>query len=168
MGVRRIFNIIVLTSTFWFSITVLVLMFNDEMTRESLTMLNSPVVLDNHHHYMSGAGVEPLQPLHRHIKYPWEKDKEGKTPPGLLEGAAKAIAAAIPLKRSGASKVVYDSSHAKIKDSNGLGEGGKPAFLTSEEDKQLAEKNFADHSFNWVLSDKISLDRTLKDVRGEQ
>ena len=80
MSSKRIFNIIVVTSTFWFSVTVLVLMFNSEVTRESLTMLNAPVVLDSDkHHYMEGAGVNPLGPVdhQKHIKYPWEKDSSG-------------------------------------------------------------------------------------------
>ena len=132
-------------------------------------MLNSPVIFDNHHHYMTGAGVQPLQPQHKHIKYPWETDQEEKSQkPGLIEGAAKALIGVIPRKRSGSVRMVYDSSQAKMTDPNGLGERGMAAKLTSKDDKDLAEQKFSEHSFNWVLSDKISLDRTLEDVRGEQ
>lgn len=174
MSSKRIFNIIVITSAFWFSVTVLVLMFNSEVTRESLTMLNAPRVLDKKdHHYMKGAGVNPLRPVEKHIKYPWEKDVSlhpVDSNHGLLSSAAKAFGAVISSNsETGASKprIVYDASLAKRTNPGGLGENGQPAYLTSEEDKKLAEERFGDHSFNWVLSDRISLDRTLQDVRSE-
>ena len=162
------------TSTFWFSVTVLVLMFNSEVTRESLTMLNAPVVLDSeNHHYMKGAGVNPLRPVdhQKHIKYPWEKDapEKSENKDGLLVGAAKAVsvlAHVLPNKNK-KDREVYDASLAKRTNPGGLGEAGQPAYLTSEQDKKLAEERFGDHSFNWVLSDRLSLDRTLEDVRGE-
>ncbi|XP_074622929.1 polypeptide N-acetylgalactosaminyltransferase 1-like [Acropora palmata] len=47
----------------------------------------------------------------------------------------------------------------------GLGENGEPAFLPPIF-KDEAENVFDNHSFNVILSDHISLDRTLKDVRG--
>lgn len=170
MGAQRIFNVIVITSTFWFSVTILVLMFNNEVTRESLTMLNAPVVLDRKDHkYMIGAGVKPLEPINKNVKYPWQKAKEeSKTETeGFLSNAAKALVAVIPRKGRG-RKVIYDASRAKMKNPYGLGEGGRAASLSSEKDKKLAEKYFGNHSFNWLLSDKISLDRTLEDVRGEK
>ena len=170
MGIKKIFNVIVITSTFWFSVTILVLMFNNEVTRESLTMLNAPMVVEGKDHkFMVGAGVKPLQPVDRNVKYPWEKEKgkiESQTE-GFLSNAAKVLVAVIPRKGRG-KKVIYDASRAKMKDPYGLGEGGRAAYLKSEEDKKLAEKYFANHSFNWLLSDKISLDRTLEDVRGEK
>lgn len=173
MSSKRIFNIIVVTSTFWFSVTVLVLMFNSEVTRESLTMLNAPVVLDSENHqYMKGAGVNPLQPVdhQKHIKYPWEKDAPEKSAnkEGILVGAAKAVSvlAHVLPNKNNKDREVYDASLAKRTNPGGLGEAGQPAYLTSEQDKKLAEERFGDHSFNWVLSDKLSLDRTLEDVRG--
>ena len=172
MSSKRIFNIIVVTSTFWFSVTVLVLMFNSEVTRESLTMLNAPVVLDSeYHHYMKGAGVNPLRPVdhQKHIKYPWEKDASEKpvNKDGLLLEAAKAVSVLAHVLPNKKAREVYDASLAKRTNPGGLGEAGQPAYLTSEQDKKLAEERFGDHSFNWVLSDKISLDRTLEDVRGD-
>lgn len=130
-------------------------------------MLNAPVVLDSeNHHYMKGAGVNPLQPVdhQKHIKYPWEKDASAKpaSKDGLLVGA---LAHVLPNKKD---REVYDASLAKRTNPGGLGEAGQPAYLTSEQDKKLAEERFGDHSFNWVLSDKISLDRTLEDVRGSR
>lgn len=171
MSSKRIFNIIVVTSTFWFSVTVLVLMFNSEVTRESLTMLNAPVVLDSeNHHYMKGAGVNPLRPVdhQKHIKYPWEKGNSEKPVKndGLLHEAAKAVNVLANVLPNRKTREVYDASLAKRTNPGGLGEAGQPAYLTSEKDKKLAEERFGDHSFNWVLSDKISLDRTLEDVRG--
>ena len=47
----------------------------------------------------------------------------------------------------------------------GLGDSGEPATLPAEL-KDEAEHVFDNHSFNVILSDHISLDRTLKDVRG--
>ena len=172
MSSRRIFNIIVITSTFWFSVTVLVLMFNSEVTRESLTMLNAPIVLDkSDHHFMTGAGVNPLRPVEKHIKYPWEKDADKHTKSdGILSHAAKAVLGGVISSNNEGSKTrtVYDASLAKRTNPGGLGENGQPAYLTDEKDKKLSEERFGDHSFNWVLSDKISLDRTLEDVRGER
>lgn len=176
MSSKRIFNIIVITSTFWFSVTVLVLMFNNEVTRESLTMLNAPIVLDNEdHHYMKAAGVNPLRPVEKHIKYPWEKDASVKpvNSNGLLSSAAKAVLGGVISSSNQESegsktRTVYDASLAKRTNPGGLGENGQPAYLTSEKDKKLSEERFGDHSFNWVLSDKISLDRTLEDVRSDR
>lgn len=171
MSSKRIFNIIVITSTFWFSVTILVLMFNSEVTRESLTMLNAPIVLDkSDHHYMTGAGVQPLRPVEKHIKYPWERDTSEKpsTRDGILSNAAKVLGGVISSNSEGSRKrTVYDASLAKRTNPGGLGENGQPAFLTDEKDKKLSEQRFGDHSFNWVLSDKISLDRTLQDMRGD-
>lgn len=47
----------------------------------------------------------------------------------------------------------------------GLGEYGEPASLPNSL-KEAAEKVFNNHSFNVLLSDRISLDRKLKDARG--
>lgn len=111
------------------------------------------------------AGVQPLRPNEKHIKYPWEKDNDGQSEKsqGMLS-SAKAMLGVIPRKQ-GSKRKIYDASIGKMKDTMSLGEGGKPAFLTSEVDKKKAEKFFANHSFNWLLSDRISLDRTLDDVR---
>ena len=48
---------------------------------------------------------------------------------------------------------------------DGLGEGGKAASLPPHL-KKKAEKLFNNHSFDVILSDKISLDRELNDYRG--
>lgn len=48
---------------------------------------------------------------------------------------------------------------------DGLGEGGKAASLPPHL-KKRAEKVFNNHSFDVILSDKISLDRELNDYRG--
>lgn len=47
----------------------------------------------------------------------------------------------------------------------GLGELGEPASLPKKL-KDAAENVFNNHSFNVLLSNRISLDRKLKDVRG--
>lgn len=146
-------------------------MFSNDLTRESLTMLNSPIVLPNakNHKYMIHAGVQPLQPNAKHIKYPWEKDGKDNYDDSLgILASAKVMMGVIPRKNQGGKRKVYDASIGKMKDTMSLGEGGKPAFLQNEDDKKLAEKFFANHSFNWLLSDRISLDRTLEDVRSER
>lgn len=111
------------------------------------------------------AGVQPLRPNEKHIKYPWEKDNDGQSEQsrGIFSSAKVAIMGGIPRKNQ--KRKIYDASIGKMKDTMSLGEGGKAAFLSSEEDKKTSEKYFANHSFNWLLSDKISLDRTLEDVR---
>ena len=69
----------------------------------------------------------------------------------------------------------HEHGEKHLKDSNiqpyftdvikGLGENGEPATLPVQF-KEEAEHVFDNHSFNVILSDHISLDRTLKDVRG--
>lgn len=118
---------------------------------------------------MIHAGVQPLQPNAKHIKYPWEKDGKDNYDDSLgILASAKVMMGVIPRKNQGGKRKVYDASIGKMKDTMSLGEGGKPAFLQNEDDKKLAEKFFANHSFNWLLSDRISLDRTLEDVRSER
>ncbi|XP_063544381.1 polypeptide N-acetylgalactosaminyltransferase 1-like [Cydia strobilella] len=46
----------------------------------------------------------------------------------------------------------------------GLGEGGKPAYLTGE-DKRLGEETEKKYAVNTYLSDRIAYNRTLKDFR---
>lgn len=113
------------------------------------------------------AGVQPLRPNEKHIKYPWEKDTDGQAEKsqGILAISAQAMLGVIPRKNQGNKRKVYDASIGKMKDTMSLGENGRPAFLKADEDKKLAEKFFANHSFNWLLSDRLSLDRTLEDVR---
>lgn len=46
----------------------------------------------------------------------------------------------------------------------GAGENGEPVVLTSEE-KTIAERSVRDYGFNMVVSDKISMTRTIPDTR---
>ena len=89
----------------------------------------------------------------------------------------------IPLDATGSQSHVKrsrESSHEKAKQrkwksSNvnpyfteviqGLGDDGEPAALPPRF-KDEAEHVFDNHSFNVILSDHMSLDRTLKDYRG--
>lgn len=47
---------------------------------------------------------------------------------------------------------------------SGPGEGGVPVQLTSSEEKK-AQQTIMEYGFNMVASDKISMDRRIKDTR---
>lgn len=105
---------------------------------------------------MGDTAIKPLAPANNK-HYPWKDNwpaGKGVVTQDHLDGRKKI-------------HEVYDIS-AKRNRNPGLGENGDAAYLVSEEDKKLSEKLFANHSFNSILSDKISLDRTLKDVRGDK
>lgn len=166
MMLKQSLKYIGLTTLFWFSATVLLFMSHDDFTRNSLEMLNAPLLQNDDHKFMHNVGVEPLKPINHDIKYPWQtkrnKSNSYKKNSGYLASLSKKVGKLI----SGNRRIVYDISKIKESDEYALGALGKAAYLTSDEDKKLAEQHFSDHSFNWVLSDKISLDRTLDDYRG--
>ena len=158
-GSKKILYIIALTSIFWFSLNVLLLIANNEAALNSLDSLS--LGLGNHRakrdsHFMGDTAIKPLAPANNK-HYPWKDNwpaGKGVVTQDHLDGRKKI-------------HEVYDIS-AKRNRNPGLGENGDAAYLVSEEDKKLSEKLFANHSFNSILSDKISLDRTLKDVRGDK
>ena len=169
MALNQALKAIGLTTLFWFSATVLLLMSHDDFTRNSLEMLNAPIIHNaEDYKFMHNVGIQPLQPINHDIKYPWQRrgnDSEGyQENSGYLASLSKKVGKMI----RGRYRIVYDVSKGKERDPNALGALGKAAFLTSEEDKKLAEQRLSDHSFNWVLSDKISLDRTLDDYRSSK
>lgn len=47
----------------------------------------------------------------------------------------------------------------------GQGEQGKAAYLSKEDDDQLQDKLFKRNGFNALLSDKISVNRSISDIR---
>lgn len=49
-----------------------------------------------------------------------------------------------------------------------LGHGGHPAVLPSDDLRSLSKEHFEKHSFDSVLSDRISLNRHLDDYRGKK
>lgn len=157
IGKKRLAYIVVLTSIFWLSMNVLLLIANNEAALESLSQLTlSNEFVDPK--FMEHARVAPLQP-NRHInldELPWMKK--------LKEERELQVKQAV---KGVGFREVYDNS-LNVNKSPGLGEGGGPAELSSEEDKKYAEEIFKNHSFNSVLSDKISLDRSMKDVRGRK
>lgn len=166
MLVNQSLKVIALTTLFWFSAMVLMFMSHDDFTRNSLEMLNSPLHHNDDYKFMRNVGVEPLKPINHDIKYPWQQNnrnnsKEYKKNSGYLSSLSKKVGKLI----HGNYRPVYDASLGKVTDPYALGALGKPAYLVSEEDKKLSADRFGDHSFNWVLSDKISLDRTLADYR---
>ena len=166
MLLHQSLKVIALTTLFWFSAIVLMFMSHDDFTRNSLEMLNAPLYNDDYK-FMHKVGVEPLKPINHDIKYPWQQkqgniSRQYKKNSGYLSNLSKKVGKLI----HGNQKALYDVSHLKQTDPYALGAMGKAAYLVSEEDKKLAQDRFSDHSFNWVLSDKISLDRTLDDYRG--
>lgn len=167
MLLHQSLKVIALTTLFWFSAMVLMFMSNDDFTRNSLEMLNAPLYHNDDYKLMHEVGVEPLKPINHDIKYPWQQ-KEGnisrhyKKNSGYLSSLSKKVGKLI----HGSQRLVYDVSKLKEPDQYALGAMGKAAYLVSEEDKKLAQDHFSDHSFNWVLCDKLSLDRTLDDYRG--
>ena len=157
---RKIVYVIALTSVFWFSMNILLLIANTQAARESLDSLGLTSHEHSDSHFMKHAKVLPLAPhkVLSHRDLPWLKkeffDDKIKASPVTLN---------VPGRRG-----VYDASSNVNKNPTGKGEMGVAAFLDTEEEKKYAEAIFANHSFNSVLSDKISLDRTMKDVRGQE
>ena len=158
---RKILYVIILTSVFWFSMNILLLIANNQQARDSLQSLAFTSDEHSDSHYMKHAKqVQPLAPVinHAHRDLPWLnknffKDKINNNVHETVD--------------SPGHRGIYDVS----KDVNvnpGKGEMGVASFLDSEADKIYAESIFKNHSFNSYLSDKISLDRTIKDVRGPQ
>ena len=161
MGSRKILYIVALTSGFWFSINVLLLIANNQAALDSLDSLslglgNSRSRRDSH--FMEDLGIKPLAPANRNKHYPWQEDYPYHRKSGyfgdLLDSGNKL-------------SEVYDVSKQR-NENPGLGESGEAAYLKADSEKKLADKLFANHSFNSVLSDRISLDRTLPDVRGDR
>ena len=165
IGSKKVLYIIALTSVFWFSLNVLLLIANNEAALDSLSQLNNIVHSSRERrdsHFMSDMGIKPLEPAHKLSKkqYPWLKINLWSHRYGVAADTKN-----LPPGRT--LQEVYDVS--KLRNTNpGLGENGEAAYLKFEEDKKLAEKLFANHSFNSILSQKISLDRVLLDVRGER
>ena len=145
---------------------VLMFMSHDDFTRNSLEMLNAPMYRNDDYKFMHKVGVEPLKPINHDIKYPWQQQdvnisRQYRKNSGYLARLSKKVGKLI----HGNQKSLYDASKLKQTDPYALGAMGKAAYLDNEADKKLAQDHFSDHSFNWVLSDKISLDRTLDDYR---
>lgn len=155
---RKIFYIIALTSVFWFSLNILLLIANNQSARESLEslVLTSDVRSDSH--YMKHVKVLPLFPAHnkQHANLPWLKEEYWET-------EKKDHPLEVTIEKPG-RRGVYDVSD-QVNVFPGKGEGGIPSYLDTEEEKKYAESIFKNHSFNSVLSEKISLDRTMKDFR---
>ena len=161
VGSRKFIYIIVLTSVFWFSMNVLLLIANNQSARESLERLTitSNRRLDSH--YMKHVNIQPLAPAHKHKHFnlPWlNADFWNKR---ITRDITEKL-----LFQPG-DRTVYDIS-SKLNLHPGKGEGGIASYLDTEEDKKYAESIFTNHSFNSFLSDKISLDRTMKDFRGQE
>lgn len=156
---RKVLYIIALTSVFWLSMNVLLLIANNESARSSLEQLafTSNELVDSH--YMRHVNIQPLAPAHKPFDLPWLKKEfwENK----LVNTIKDKI-----LFKPG-YRIVYDKSK-EVNKNPAKGEGGEAAYLDTEEEKKYAESIFKNHSFNSFLSDKISLDRTMKDVRGER
>lgn len=159
---RKIVYIVSLTSVFWFSMNILLLIASNESARESLDKLTFTSNERVDSQYMKHVNIEPLKPNHKQFDFPWMKSEF------WIDRIKRS---AIPVKSVTEEKPgyreVYDVSKT-VNKNPGKGEGGVDAYLDTEEDKEYSKRIFRNHSFNSVLSDKISLDRTLKDVRGNR
>ncbi|XP_047136419.1 polypeptide N-acetylgalactosaminyltransferase 13 isoform X1 [Hydra vulgaris] len=158
---RKLLYIIGLTSVFWFAMNVLLLIANNKYALDSLEKLALTSNEKADSHYMSHVNIQPLAPAYkRSFDLPWLKDEFWNKKTISSEISESAVLS------QGADRPVYDIS-AKKNINPMKGEGGEASYLDTEAEKQYAEKIFANHSFNSVLSDKISLDRTMRDVRGD-
>jgi len=158
---RKLIYIIALTSIFWFSMNILLLIANNESARESLGQLvfTSNERLDSH--YIKDVDIQPLAPNHKQFNdLPWLKKEFWSYKTENHNAVNKNKKTLEPGHR-----VVYDISE-EVNKTPMKGEGGVESFLDNEKDKTYAESIFRNHSFNSFLSDKISLDRTMKDFRG--
>ena len=162
MGQKKILYVIALTSVFWFSLNVLLLIANNQAALDSLDSLSLGLGHTRSRrdsHFMRDLGIKPLAPAGgRNKHYPWQDGYSSYRKSGFFRDY---------LDSGNKLKEVYDVS-LKRNQKPGLGENGEAAYLKNDEDKKLAEKLFANHSFNSVLSDQVSLDRTLPDVRGDR
>ena len=157
---RKILYIIALTSVFWFSMNILLLIANNQAARDSLNSLTLTSDEHSDSHYMKHAKkVAPLEPVGKrvHRDLPWLKKE-------FFEN--KIVPQQQTVHKPG-HREVYDISK-EVNKHPGKGEMGVAAYLDTDEEKKYAESIFKNHSFNSVLSDKISLDRTIKDVRGAE
>jgi len=158
---RKIFYVIILTSVFWFSMNILLLIANNQQARDSLQSLTFTSDEHTDSHYMQHVKeVQPLAPQHAqhaHRDLPWLK----------MDFFDDKVVDHHKTVNSPGHRGVYDVSK-EVNVNPGKGEMGVASFLDSDADKKYAESIFKNHSFNSYLSDKISLDRTIKDVRGPQ
>lgn len=157
---RKILYIIALTSVFWFSMNILLLIANNQAAKDSLNSLTLTSDEHSDSHYMKHAKeVAPLvaagKRVHRDL--PWLKKE-------FFDN--KIVPQQQTVHKPG-HREVYDISK-EVNKQPGKGEMGVAAYLDTDAEKKYAEAIFKNHSFNSVLSDKISLDRTIKDVRGAE
>jgi len=61
-------------------------------------------------------------------------------------------------------KARYKKAQLRSPDITGPGEDGAPVYLTAEEQAE-ADKLFAKETFNVIASDKVALDRRIRDNR---
>ena len=156
---KKVLYIIALTSTFWLSMNVLLLIANNESARESLEQLALTSNKRFDSHYMDHVDIQPLGPAHKPFDLPWLRDEFWDKK--IKENSVPEKVKFVP----DGNRIVYDVSESINKPQKG--EGGVEAFLDTEAEKKYAESIFKNHSFNSFLSDHISLDRTMKDVRGK-
>lgn len=88
---------------------------------------------------------EFLKPENRNNKpkFPTQNQGNGKLPEGYI---------------------FWKEPHSKLSDPNGPGQGGKSVPVTADESKKIQEA-YNEYGFNQYVSDKVSLHRTVPDVR---
>ncbi|XP_047138118.1 polypeptide N-acetylgalactosaminyltransferase 13 [Hydra vulgaris] len=158
---RKVLLSIILATTIWFFINIILLIvYNNGMMHSSLEKLAFTSNRRADSNYMQDVNVYPLAPhIKKFFDLSWFKSQYNED---FYKSKYVPEEKIIKLKK----RAIYDASK-KLPILFAKGEGGIASYLDTEEEKLLAEKLFKNHSFNSVLSNKISLDRTQKDIRGE-
>ena len=160
---RRVVFSVILATTIWFFLNiVLILVYNNGTMHSSLEKLAFTSNRRADSNYMQDVNVYPLAPqIKKFFDLPWLKHQFNENYQSNNKHVAEEKIVLKSFNRS-----VYDTSR-KLTLLFAKGEGGVASYLDTDEEKLLAENLFKNHSFNSVLSNKISLDRTQKDIRGK-
>lgn len=60
--------------------------------------------------------------------------------------------------------IIWKEPSSKLSDPKGPGQGGRPVAISADE-SSVIQKSYKEYGFNQYVSDKISLHRTIPDVR---
>ncbi len=147
---KTILQALLLTSLFWISLDVLFF-----LHKQSPNIDLDVVVISGHNNMDVIRSTTPSKPNHRRFAYPTHQQL----------GAV--------LKES-SNHEQYDPISDQVDTElfpdlviRGLGQGGLKAELPDEL-RNLSKSLFSNHSFDSVLSDRMSMNRKLPDARGKE